>query len=445
MSTQEVSDGGRPTRSPEPATDVIVVGGGLAGLAAAATAARAGRRVVLVEGQSLGGRAQVDRREGFTFNRGPRALYLSGAGVDVLADLGVPTDRGGPPAVRGSMALHDGGLDLLPQGPVSLARTGLLSWRDKVAFGRTLSRLAKIDVTTLGAMTADEWIASLGLGHRGQALVRTLVRLTTYVAATDLLDAPSAVAQLQVGVARRPGVRYLDGGWQSLVDGLAGQAEGHGAEIRTGVGARRVETADDGGACVTLADGTRLFAGTAVVAAGGPDAVAALLDHRPPGWDALGPPATVACLELGLHRPPPTRLVLGVDEPLYLSTHAPPADLAPEGGAVVHLMRYQRPDEALSVDEQRAQLWDLARRAGITDADVAQQRFLARMVVTGAIPTAAAGGLLGRVGPEVAGRPGIFLAGDWVGPIGLLGDAALASGAAAGRRAAERTVSVAVP
>lgn len=441
-------DDARPDRRPdrpdaEAPVDVVVVGGGLAGLAAATVAARAGRRVVLVESQSLGGRARVDRRGDFTFNRGPRALYLSGAGTEVLTDLSVPTERGGPPSVWGSMALHDGRLDLLPQGPATLARTGLLGWRDKLAFGRALAGLAKIDVDALGAMTADEWIASLGMGPRGQALVRTLVRLATYVAATDVLDAPSAVAQLRIAVGS--GVRYLDGGWQSLVDGLAERARAHGAEICAGSGARRVEPTDDGRVRVTLADGSTVVAGTAVVATGGPDAAAALLGHRPSGWDALGPPATAACLELGLHRPPPTRLVLGLDEPLYLSTHAPPADLAPEGGAVVHVMRYQRPDDALSVDEQRAQLWDLAHRAGITDADVAEQRFLARMVVTGAIPTTAAGGLHGRVGVEVAGRPEVLLAGDWVGPTGLLGDAALASGAAAGRRAADRTVPVAVP
>jgi hypothetical protein len=35
------------------------------------------------------------------------------------------------------------------------------------------------------------------------------------------------------------------------------------------------------------------------------------------------------------------------------------------------------------------------------------------------------------------GVPGVTLAGDWVGPDGLLGDAALASGRAAGRLAAQ--------
>jgi phytoene dehydrogenase-like protein len=64
--------------------DVIVVGGGIAGLAAATTAARHGSKVVLVDAHHLGGRAQSDHRRGFTFNRGPHALYDRGAGRDAV-------------------------------------------------------------------------------------------------------------------------------------------------------------------------------------------------------------------------------------------------------------------------------------------------------------------------------------------------------------------------
>ncbi|HTZ10385.1 MAG TPA: hypothetical protein VMB72_15035, partial [Acidimicrobiales bacterium] len=45
-------------------------------------------------------------------------------------------------------------------------------------------------------------------------------------------------------------------------------------------------------------------------------------------------------------------------------------------------------------------------------------------------------GLAGRPPVAVPGRPGVFVAGDWVGPVGLLADAALDSGRAAGEAAA---------
>jgi pyruvate/2-oxoglutarate dehydrogenase complex dihydrolipoamide dehydrogenase (E3) component len=59
------------------------------------------------------------------------------------------------------------------------------------------------------------------------------------------------------------------------------------------------------------------------------------------------------------------------------------------------------------------------------------------MVVAGAAPIAERGGLGGRPAIDATGLPGVYLAGDWVGPTGLLADAALASGQAAALRAVQ--------
>jgi hypothetical protein len=185
------------------------------------------------------------------------------------------------------------------------------------------------------------------------------------------------------------------------------------------------------GVRVVLADGTAISAGAGVLAVGSAGAAASVLQELP-AWDPLGPPTTVACLDLGLRRPPPKKVVFGVGEPLYLSTHAPAADLAPSGRALVHLMRYGARDAATD----RAELWALARTAGIEEDDVIEQRFLARMIVTSAIPVPGTG-LAGRPGVDSVGLDGVYVAGDWVGPDGLLADAALASGSAAGALAAD--------
>lgn len=70
--------------------DVVVVGGGAAGLTAAAYAARAGRSVVLFERQErLGGLVQSVERDGFVFDMGLRAVENAGIVLPMLAELGL--------------------------------------------------------------------------------------------------------------------------------------------------------------------------------------------------------------------------------------------------------------------------------------------------------------------------------------------------------------------
>ena len=180
-----------------------------------------------------------------------------------------------------------------------------------------------------------------------------------------------------------------------------------------------------------------LPAAAVVIAAGSPVAARKLMPMDL-GWPELRPPVTAACLDLGLRGPHPS-VVVGVDEPLYLACHCPPGDLAPAGGAVVHVMRYGARDAGLD----RAELQRFATLAGIADDQIVEERFLAVHVVTHVLPGPEIG-LAGRPAVAVPGSPGVYLAGDWVGPSGWLSDAAVASGQhagllAAGAAAEERT------
>lgn len=48
------------------------------------------------------------------------------------------------------------------------------------------------------------------------------------------------------------------------------------------------------------------------------------------------------------------------------------------------------------------------------------------MIVSHTVVTAARQGLQGRPGPEIPGTRHLYVGGDWVGPEGMLADAALA-------------------
>jgi hypothetical protein len=153
-------------------------------------------------------------------------------------------------------------------------------------------------------------------------------------------------------------------------------------------------------------------------------AVADLLGRAP--FD-VGPPIEAACLDLGISGTVDPPLLLGLDTPLYLSVHSPPADLAPTDHSTVHVARYLTPGEHTDPHAQRGELEKHAARAGITAERVVEHRYLHRMTVVGALATADRGGMCGRPTICDSGVAGVFIAGDWVGRRGHLLDAALAS------------------
>jgi phytoene dehydrogenase-like protein len=388
---------------------VVVIGAGLAGLTAAASAARTGKPVIVVEAHAGGGRARTDDRGGYRFNQGPHALYRGGEAWRILAELGV-AHRGHMPPLRGACGTRAG-------EPVRLFNAAMRS---------LVARLLTASPPRWAGRSAAEWVDSLGASRDVADLARMFIRVSTYVAQPEDTPADLAISQLKMGLFR--GVSYLDGGWASLVDGLSAAASAAGATMRAHEPATGI-AAVPGGLEVALAGGEVLPASTVVIASGSPATARKLLPGDP-GWPEFGPPITAACLDLGLrgHRP---ALMFSLDEPLYLSRHCPPGDLAPPGGSLVHVMRYGAREAALD----RAELRRYTRLAGITDDQIVEERFLADMVVTHLLPRPKQG-LVGRPDVTSTGVDGVYLAGDWVGPTGWLTDAAMASGRRAGRHAA---------
>ena len=214
-----------------------------------------------------------------------------------------------------------------------------------------------------------------------------------------------AISQLQLGLG--PGVLYLHRGWQSLVDQLAATA---GVTWRVGEPVNELPDAP-----------------AVIVATGKPEAAGRLLGRS----FELGPSAEASCLDLGLARRPGSDFVLGGDVPFYFSNHSAVAALAPPtqyyAAAVQYLGVGDEPDSAA--------LQAFSGFAQVTDDDILCRRSLHRMVTVSAIPTATRGGLAGRPGTTDTGHHNVFIAGDWVGPVGHLADASLASAEAAAHAA----------
>lgn len=368
--------------------------------------------MLLEAGSHLGGRAASEVRGGFVLNQGPHALYIGGPAGRELKASGIELDWW-QPASAASVFPREG------KPRRTLGGSGQL--------GRWFLRLQRTEPRELAGISAAEWLRRELRSERARQSAAALIRVTTFVADQESLSADVAATQLKIGLL--PGVRYLRGGWQSLVDALGAKAEAAGATLRTRAAVRALER-DPAGWKLGL-DGEGLRADVVVFAAGGPEAAEKLLGERAPG--APGPAAELSVLDLGLRKLPrrSRRFALGVDKPTYLSRHSPPEH---RDGVLLTLASYAR--------EPRAALEELADEVQPGwRQEATLERFLPRMVAVSAIPTPAGGGLAGR--PTVERGEGLYLAGDWVGGEGWLVDAALASGAAAAAAALRAPVAMA--
>jgi phytoene dehydrogenase-like protein len=401
--------------------DVVVVGGGLAGLTAATTAARNGARVALFEARSEpGGRARTHRRDGFALNQGPHALYRAGEGMAVLRSLGV-RPLGAAPALGGT-ALAEGGSLRRAASPQTLGAAGAAALSAFVSPGA--QRRAE-------GMSAADWVGRLGT-PRARDAARSLIRLTTYMADLDGVDAAAVVAQVR---RSGRGVLYLHGGWASLVEDLRTAAGAAGVTTVTGAKVDSVHPAGEASGATVVVGGDEQRAASVVLATGSPagDAALVLGAERLATRASTVRPVVAGCLDVALRRlPPGHHSVIGLDEPTYLIVHSLAADLAPDDGAVVHVMHYGDGGPA----DLRASLEAQLDRAMPTwRAEVVQARLGRRLVVAHDIPRAGdAWDPAGHSG--IGDLPGVWAAGDWVTTNGLLADAALDSGHRAGLAAA---------
>jgi phytoene dehydrogenase-like protein len=229
---------------------------------------------------------------------------------------------------------------------------------------------------------------------------------------------------------------YLDGGWQTLVDGLLKVAKNAKAKIVMGKKAIRVKRNDSSGWQVLLDNKTEVSAKIVVIAAGPMDAYS-LFDHkeRPEVLSRAAKeakPVRLVCLDVALSSLPDkdTLFALGVDRPLYFSVHSAYAKLAPK--ALIHVAKYlgtsiePKPREDQPELEEFLDLLQPGWRQVLV-----KKRPLPTIVVSNALVTAAKGGLGGRPDTKIAEN--LYIAGDWVGKEGLLSNASVASAKHAAR------------
>lgn len=195
---------------------LTVVGGGLAGLVAAVTAAEAGAEVRLFETHDrLGGRARSTTPP-YVANDGPHVLYADGALWRWLLrrELARPYHRLSLPAAAGIRFRRDGRLRAAP--PAGLLP--LLARR---------RRRAPVDLDFFS------WVAGMR-GERVAATASAFAGVVTYNADPGALSAAFVEERLLRVSNPAGGPRYLVGGWGALIDRLERYARDLGVHVETG-------------------------------------------------------------------------------------------------------------------------------------------------------------------------------------------------------------------
>jgi phytoene dehydrogenase-like protein len=413
----------------QPRKNVIIIGGGLAGLTAAALLAKAGRSVTLLERASYpGGRAITIERQGFLFNMGVHAFYQTGSGEAVLKELGV-SYQGRFNGRSQYEAQYKGQVERLPTDADTIRTTGMLDDEARSELGKLLMTLRNGDYRRWQGLSLHDWLEEATTKPAVRSFIEAVARLATYTDAPDLLDAGFALHL----IGTQPGALLIDNGWQTLVNGLVQVAQEVGVELVMGARVVEVATGEDEHR-VHLADG-RFLDARAVILATEPEVAARLVgdgQHKElRRWADQAVPVYAACLDVGLRQLPDPRrvVVLDLDRPRFYSVHSRSSRLVlGEEGALLHIIKYLRPGlkEDARANQNELESWLDQLQPGWRTEVVARQ-FLPHIQVVGDMLQAQRGGLAGRPGPVVPQTRNLYVIGDWVGQEDYLANASFAS------------------
>lgn len=337
-------------------SDVVIIGGGLAGLSTGALLAKQGKRVAVIErGNQPGGRAYAYEEKGFTFNYGPHAMYIPESGIlaDVMARLGRPVPACG--YVDNNYAYWADGdrLAILGPKPHQVLTTKLFSIGERLQLVKLMLALksAKPETVTPGT-TWREWVED----HTGAAAVRrfamALGTINTYTRPSGDLDAAWLLAHFQRVMFAKDYVGYMSGGWRSMYDVFIDELESNGGTLITGTRIDRLEV--DGSRVVAAVTADARYEADAFVCTLPPQDAPALAPDGSPlrtemqQWEDLVD-ARALCMDLGLSRKVRDNLALvfDIERDLYYSIHSfTTPDLAPAAGQLLHAMAYLSPEEA---------------------------------------------------------------------------------------------------
>jgi squalene-associated FAD-dependent desaturase len=266
--------------------NVVVVGGGLAGIAAACDLADAGLPVTLVEARPrLGGKTWSfrDEQTGMIVDNGQHVfLGCCTAYLRFLRRLGIDKATRLQPRLRVPIVTAEHGRATLEAAPLlpaplhllpSFLCLPMLSWREKLNAARTLAAIALAG--TRGRVACDhlsfaDWLRQRGESENAITYLWNLITLPTLNEDCERASAGLAMMVFQEGLLRHAGggrIGYATVGLSDLLcDAAARYLLERGATLKLGRRAVALEMDDERLAGARLVDGEVLPADQVVLA-----------------------------------------------------------------------------------------------------------------------------------------------------------------------------------
>ncbi|MGW1815997.1 NAD(P)-binding protein [Streptomyces sp. NPDC002125] len=370
---------------------IHIVGGGLAGLTAAITAAESHAPVTLHEAhRTLGGRARTSDGPYLT-NEGPHALYRRGPHWTWLSKRGLLGPLASvPPREAARFLFHRGG---------TLRRTPPLGM---LRLARRSARTAPVGTDFLSWATGET-------GEAGARAAAHYMGVALFHHDPGSLSAAFVQERFRRATALPPEAHYPVGGWAALVERMASRAWDLGVRIETGarIGPRELAGLRRGGPVIVA---THL------------DSARALLEDPALSWES----GRTVLLDLALRtRRGDPFIISDLDAPGWIERFtAQDPTLAPAGEQLIQAQIPLAPGTPRADAVRRAEeLLDLGF-PGWRDRTTWRREALASGR-TGAVDKP---GTTWRDRPAVDRGDGILLAGDQVAAPGLLSEVAFNSG-----------------
>ena len=273
-------------------TDVVVVGGGLAGLVAARHLAESGRDVTLFEAdETVGGRVKTAKKDGYTFDQGFQVLFTAYPAVQRELNVEALSPRAFTPGATIARPNHRSVLsDPLrnPSAAVDTLFNSDVSTADKLRLFALQRELAGEDPAGLldgGTTTIGQYLCEKGFSSR--FIERFAAPFYGGITLDRNLGTDSAVFKYTYKMLSEGEIFVPADGMAAMPEQLADRATDAGATIETGQQVTAVDGAD--GAVSVETDSETIDAESAVVATD-PAAAAELT-----GVDSI-PTETLGCV-----------------------------------------------------------------------------------------------------------------------------------------------------